>query len=62
MTDFRQRTYFSMPTVLVRCGDLDNILTPFPYVAPIPDISVFAEKEPLFDFRKYYSMAILKKQ
>jgi len=62
MTGFRQRIYFSMPTVLVKCGDLDGFLTPFPYVAPKPDISVFTAKEPLLDFRIYYSATMLKKQ
>ena len=51
MTGFRQRIWISMPTVLVNAG----ILTPFPYVAPKPDISVFTAKEPLLDFRIYYS-------
>ena len=51
MTGFRQRIWISMPTVLVDAG----ILTPFPYVAPKPDISVFTAKEPLLDFRIYYS-------
>ena len=55
MTGFRQRIYFSMPTVLVKCGDLDKFLTPFPYVAPKPDISAVTAKEPLLDFRIYYS-------
>ena len=50
MTGFRQRMWISMPTVLVNAG----ILTPFPYVAPKPDISVFTAKGPLLDFRIYY--------
>ena len=50
MTGFRQRIWISMPTVLVKCGDLDKILTPFPYVAPKPDDSVFTANGPLFDF------------
>ena len=45
MTDFRQRIWISMPTVLVHAG----ILTPFPYVAPKPDKTVFTAKEPLLD-------------
>ena len=62
MTGFHQRICISMPTVLVKCGDLDKALTPFPYVAPKPDISVFTAKGPLLDFRIYYSATMLKKQ
>ena len=62
MTGFRQRTYFSMPTVLVKCGDLDQDRTPFPFVSLKPDISVFAAIEPLFDLQIYYNAAITKMQ
>ena len=37
MTGFRQRIFISMPTVLVKCGDLETLRTPFPYIAPMPD-------------------------
>ena len=47
-----------MPTVLVNAG----ILTPFPYVAPKPDISVFTAKGPLLDFRIYYNSLAVKLQ
>ena len=53
MTGFRQRISISMPTVLIQCGDLDIIRTPFPYIAPRPDGDVFAAGEPLFDFQVY---------
>ena len=62
MTGFHQRIIISMPTVLVKCGDLDKILTPFPYVAPAPGISVFTAKEPLFDSCVYYSAVYPKMQ
>ena len=58
MTGFRQRIWISMPTVLVNAG----ILTPFPYVAPKPDVSAFTAKGPLLDFRIYYNATMLKKQ
>ena len=38
-----------------QCGDLEKILTPFPYVAPRSDISAFTAKGPLFDSRVYYN-------
>ena len=58
MTGFRQRMWISMPTLLVNAG----ILTPFPYVAPKPDISVFTAKGPLLDFRIYYKSLAAKLQ
>ena len=51
MTGFRQRIWISMPTVLVHAG----ILTPFPYVAPQPDISAVTVAEPLPDLQVHYN-------
>jgi len=50
MTGFRRRTQFSMPTVLVKCGDFD----------PIPLCSANAWKYrysvgPLYLLRLYYT-------
>ena len=50
MTGFHQRICISMPTVLVKCGDLEIFRTPFPYIAPMPDRFVFTAKVPLVDF------------
>jgi hypothetical protein len=47
-----------MPTVLVNAG----ILTPFPYVAPKPDISAVTAKEPLLDLWVYYNSIAAKLQ
>ena len=50
MTGFHQRICISVPTVLVKCGDLEMFRTPFPYIAPMPDRFVFTAKVPLVDF------------
>ena len=51
-----------MPTVLVKCGDSDKILTPFPFIALQPDNPVFTAKAPLLDFRVYYNSSMAKLQ
>ena len=57
MTGFRQRTGFSMPTVLVKCGDFDPI--------PLCSISTWKNRcgaEPLHQLRLHYTPAFLQMQ
>ena len=61
MTDFRQRIWISMPTVLVNAGIWQG-LTPFPYVAPKPDMTAFTARGPLLVCYAYYNPSALKMQ
>ena len=57
MTGFRQRTGFSMPTVLVKCGDFDPI--------PLCSISTWKNRcsaEPLHQLQIDYTPAFLQMQ
>ena len=58
MTDFRQRMRFLVPRYWLNAG----ILTPFPFIAPKPDKTVFTARGPLFDLRFHYSTLFYKLQ